>query len=51
MELDPQNHTKDGLLGPNSIRVVYMNPLGMAPFARAPCEASIETQQTLNSKP
>ena len=28
MELDPQNHNGDGLLGPNSIIVVYMDPLG-----------------------
>ena len=28
MELGPQNHNKDGLLGPNSIMVVYMEPLG-----------------------
>ena len=28
MELGPQNHNEDGLLGPNSIIVVYMDPLG-----------------------
>ena len=28
MELGPQNHNGDGLLGPNSITVVYMDPLG-----------------------
>ena len=28
MELGPQNHNGDGLLGPNSIIVVYMDPLG-----------------------
>ena len=28
MELGPQNHNGDGLLGPNSIAVVYMDPLG-----------------------
>ena len=28
MELDPQNHSGDGLSGPNSIMVVYMDPLG-----------------------
>ena len=29
MELGPQNHNNgDGLLGPNSIIVVYMDPLG-----------------------
>ena len=27
MELGPQNHNEDGLLGPNSIIVVYMDPL------------------------
>ena len=28
MELGPQNHNKDVLLGPNSIIVVYRDPLG-----------------------
>ena len=28
MELGPQNRNGDGLLGPNSIIVVYMDPLG-----------------------
>ena len=28
MELGPKNHIGDGLLGPNSIMVVYMDPLG-----------------------
>ena len=28
MESGPQNHNGDGLLGPNSIVVVYMDPLG-----------------------
>ena len=28
MELGPQSHNGDGLLGPNSIIVVYMDPLG-----------------------
>ena len=28
MELGPQNHNGDGLLGPNSIVVVKMDPLG-----------------------
>ena len=28
MELGSKSHNKDGLLGPNSIMVVYMNPLG-----------------------
>ena len=28
VELGPQNHNKDGLLEPNSIVVVYMDPLG-----------------------
>ena len=28
MELGPQNHNRDGLLGPKSITVVYMDPLG-----------------------
>ena len=29
MELGPQNHTGDGLLGASSIIVVYMDPLGV----------------------
>ena len=29
MELGPQNHNGDGLLGANSIIVVYMDPLGI----------------------
>ena len=28
MELGPQNHYGDGLMGPNSIIVVYTDPLG-----------------------
>ena len=28
LELGPQNHNGDGLLGANSIIVVYMDPLG-----------------------
>ena len=28
MELGPQNHNGDGLLGANSIIVVFMGPLG-----------------------
>ena len=28
MEIGHQNHSTDGLLGPNSIMVVYMDPLG-----------------------
>ena len=28
MELGPQSHNMDGLLGPNSIMVLYMEPLG-----------------------
>ena len=32
MELGPQNHSGDGLLGPNSIMVVYMDPLGKQSF-------------------
>ena len=28
MELGPKNHNGDGFLGPNSIMVVYMDPLG-----------------------
>ena len=28
VEFGPENHNKDGLLGPNSIMVVYTDPLG-----------------------
>ena len=28
MEIGPQNRNRDGFLGPNSIIVVYMDPLG-----------------------
>ena len=35
MELSPQNHNGDGLLGPNSIIVVYMDPQGyLGPYIR-----------------
>ena len=37
MELGPQNHNRDGLLGPNSIMVVYMDPLA---FVRVPVPQS-----------
>ena len=30
MELGPQNHCKDGLLGPNSTMAVYMDPSGLS---------------------
>ena len=30
MEFGPKNLNKDGLLGPNSIMVVYMEPLGLS---------------------
>ena len=33
MELGPQNHNGDGLLGPSSIIVVYVDPLGCSPIA------------------
>ena len=32
MELGPQSHNGDGLLGSNSIIVVYMDPLGYPYF-------------------
>ena len=34
MELGPQNQNRDGLLGPNSIMVVYMSPLGFIGITR-----------------
>ena len=36
MELGPQNHNGDGLLGLNSIIVVYMDPLGNPKLFEAP---------------
>ena len=36
MELGPQNHNGDGLLGANSIIVVYMDPLGQDAFQPDP---------------
>ena len=37
MERGPQNHNEDGLLGPNSIMVVSLDPLGYARvYVRAP---------------
>ena len=33
MELGSQHHSRDGLLGPNSIMVVYMDPLGIIGFS------------------
>ena len=29
MELGPQNHSRDGLMGPNSIMVLQMDPPGL----------------------
>ena len=34
MELSPQNQNRDGLSGPNSIMVVYMEPLGFEVYSR-----------------
>ena len=34
IKIGPQNHNGDGLLGPNSAIVVYMDPLRSAPFSR-----------------
>ena len=36
MELGPQNHNGDGLLGPNSIIVVYVDPLGITNLLTPP---------------
>ena len=35
MELGPQNRNGDGLLGPNSIIAVYMDPLGYLPIVKS----------------
>ena len=40
MEPGPQNHNKDGVLGPNSIIVVYMDPLGLA-VKQAPVQSPL----------
>ena len=34
MELESQNHSRNGLLGPDSIMVVYMDPLGISTTTR-----------------
>ena len=34
VELGPQNHNMDGLFGPNSIIVMYMDPLGSCCYSR-----------------
>ena len=34
MELGPQNHNRDGLLRPNSVMGVYMDPLGNKEFIK-----------------
>ena len=54
MEVGARNHTKDGLLGPNSIMVVYMDPLGKGSFTvslngsvQGSCMGDIHTE-TLN---
>ena len=36
MELGAQNHNGDGLLGPNSIIVVYTDPLGILVLVKNP---------------
>ena len=41
MELGPQNHNGDGLSGPNSIIVVYMDPLGIIQFHETPTPGSL----------
>ena len=41
MELGPQSHSKDGLSIPNSIMVVYMDPLGKQ---QEPFNAYLEIQ-------
>ena len=44
MELGPQDHNGNGLLGPNSIRVLYIDPLGKKAKRLQDCG-------TLNPKP
>ena len=51
MELGPKNHNGDGLLGPNSMMVVYMDPLGnlsQTPKAQAFASTLEKTQNKTN---
>ena len=42
MESGPKNHNKNNILGPNSIMVVYMEPLGkFMKLLRARCAVSV----------
>ena len=52
MELGHQNHTGDGLLGPNSIIVVYMDPLGIyGDYCAAARRTKSSKSQTLTPDP
>ena len=42
MDLGPQNHNGDGLLGANSIIVVHRDPLGEASFQAVPDILSLQ---------
>ena len=48
MELGPQNHSGDGLLGPNSIIVVYVDPLGLIAIesGKLPCRVELVFRDT-----
>ena len=43
LDMGPQNHSGDGLLGPNAIMVVYVDPLGMWVVLqiRVPCRVLV----------
>ena len=45
----PRNHIADGLLGPNSIMVVYMHPLGTQNRSK-PLDAKPQTPQDLHNE-
>ena len=48
MELGPQNHNGDGLSGPNSIIVVYMDPLGMETASKVRSLSWRSSRQTIH---
>ena len=41
MEIGPQSHIRDGLLGPNSTMVVFMDPVGFFYTFPASTEGSV----------
>ena len=56
MELGPRSHKMNGLLGPNSIMVVHMDPLGKGHLIQRILQKRLRhavegPKQTLNPKP